>query len=36
MLREVHVTPEEATSLFKQLIDNMQLLLSCNHIHGDL
>ena len=36
MLRDVHVTCEEATSLFKQLIDNVQLLLSCNYIHGDL
>ena len=36
MLRDVRVTREEATSLFKQLIDNVQLLLSCNYIHGDL
>ncbi len=36
MLRDVRLTREESPLLFKQFIDNMQLLLSCNYIHGDL
>ena len=36
MLRDVRLTPEEAPHLFKQLVDNVQTLLACNYIHGDL
>ena len=36
MLKDVRITREEAPRLFKQLVDNVQTLLACNYIHGDL
>jgi RIO kinase 1 len=36
LLREVRLEPEEASPLFKQVIDDIALFLSCNIVHGDL
>jgi RIO kinase 1 len=36
MLREVVFTPDEAEAVFERILDNIQLWLACNIVHGDL
>jgi RIO kinase 1 len=36
VLKNVELPPDEATALFERLLDNVQLWLACNLVHGDL
>jgi len=36
LLRDVHLSPEQAEPLFERLLDNIRLWLACNVIHADL